>query len=36
MEPNLKRPLQKMGKNDQKVDAQADRPANKEFQIQLQ
>lgn len=29
MEPNLKRPLQKRGKNDKKVDAQADRPANK-------
>ncbi len=27
MEPNLKHPLKKMGKNDQRVGAQADRPA---------
>lgn len=26
MEPNLRRPLKKMGKNDRRVAAQADRP----------
>ena len=27
MEPNLRHPPKKMGKNDQRVDAQVDRPA---------